>query len=106
MPDLAALRDGRIEVVLCTIDGLKIVAVDLASHSDGSGSSDKKAASHNLCPFGSVTAQSLALPAAPALLANFDLASSAVVPTPLIVLSPPAQGPPLGSRAPPSAFAI
>jgi hypothetical protein len=104
MPDLAALRDGRIEVVLCTIDGLKTVAVYLANHTDKRDSSDKKSAAHNLCPFGSVTLQSLALPTAPAVLVQARATQSDVILPDHLSLLPPAQGPPLGSRAPPSSL--
>jgi len=106
MPDLAALHDGRIEITLCTIEGLKTVAVDLADRTDGKNPSDKEIASHSLCPFGSVTAQSLALPTASALSVNSDPVSLDVVSASFAFLLSPTQGPPLGSRAPPSTFAI
>jgi hypothetical protein len=81
---------------------LKTVAVDLANHTNKRDSSDKRSAAHDLCPFGSVTAQSLALPTAPAVLVEARATHSDVILPDHRSLLPPAQGPPLGPRAPPS----
>ena len=106
MPDLDALQNGRIEIVLCSPDGLKTITVDAAGHStaDHPSSDPKQHAGHDVCPFGSVTSQLLALPAA--LMASIVLhpALSDEAPSSDIRLLPPAHGPPLGSRAPPSSL--
>lgn len=99
MPSIDTLGEGRIEVVVCTGAGLKTLVLD----ADGNPVSphDRQSGNADDCPFGAVTAKAFLLPDA---LAQADLpvpARDRVVNLRDLALKPPAQGPPLGSRAPP-----
>jgi hypothetical protein len=104
MPDLKALGDGRLEITLCTVEGLKTVTVDESGQplTDHSPSNSKKTSSSDLCPFGSVLSHSLALPATASVGMPVALAISIIPSGQTLHLLLPAQGPPLGSRAPPA----
>ena len=104
MPDAGALRDGRLEMTFCTsAGGLKTIAVDIDTHGDPVPSSDGGQAHQSTdCPFNILTS----LPAMPSLtpvLAGLPLLAWPVLLAPRHAVRPPmpAQGPPLGSRAPP-----
>lgn len=60
MPDLDALRDGRIDIVVCTPSGLKTVTV--STDPEGAGVDEQKSPDErvtNDCPFNVVMAQAL-----------------------------------------------
>jgi hypothetical protein len=88
MPDLGALGDGALEIVLCTAHG-----------------GDKPAAPHKSprddCPFGMALAKSFVAPSAPALPVGAQPAEAIIAAPVLAVFPLPQVGPPLGSRAPP-----
>lgn len=99
MPSIDALGEGRIEVVVCTGAGLQTLV--LYSHGNPVSPDDRESVATDKCPFGAVTAKAFLLP---------DALPHAGVPVPArdrlvnfhkFALKPPAQGPPLGSRAPP-----
>jgi hypothetical protein len=97
MPDVAALGEGRFELVICTSSGEKLVqTVDLGGAPNGPVKSIL-----DDCPFHTALGNAFAapdtIPAAvifTASAADFDPLSHALL--------PPALGPPLGSRAPPA----
>ena len=101
MPDTGALRDGRVLITFCSASGGTLATLNLSDKSDhGSGTDTATVAD---CPFGLLAAQAVlpTLNAAVILAAAFrrDLpAPFYTSPRPPL----PAQGPPLGSRAPPS----
>ncbi len=102
MPDLSGERDsGRFAITFCTVGGgTSSLLVDLDSSSD---SSSPDHIGNQDCPFGVVMSQALT-PAQDAI-ALVSLVTHH--PVPLLHRnqaqpSLPAQGPPLGSRAPPS----
>lgn len=104
MPDTRALHDGRIEVTFCSAAG-DLSTLRLALSPDGKGNAG--AGTHSnadtgaQCPFG-LLAHVTPAPAShttPLALASGRPAPAA--PTPLALPVQPAQGPPLGSRAPP-----
>ena len=105
MPDFEALRDGRVEIVVCTPEGLKTIAVDRES---GRPAQDGDRADHstlNDCPFQTVIAKAFAIPAVIGL-PSVGIGRSEDIPRRASpVLLPPAQGPPLGPRAPPAILA-
>ena len=102
MPDLDALQDGRLEIVVCTPSGLKTIALpaETAAPTDEERRSSD-GLSDDQCPFHAVVAQAVVIadmPAeaprpheAPALpgLRRADVPRAAL------------PGPPVGSRAPP-----
>jgi hypothetical protein len=97
MPDLGAIGQGEIELVLCTAGG---DAPILPAHQGDTGSPHKSAGFD--CPFGTVLAKvfvASAVVVAEAIPAAYD----SPAPRPAAELTPPSQGPPLGSRAPPLA---
>ena len=100
MPDLGALRDGQVQIIICTGTGTQALLVDQSGHpvEDG-GAADHAGASD--CAFAISTATALALPSAvPSL--SLPLAAGRTARTSEAGTSfPPAQGPPLGPRAPP-----
>jgi hypothetical protein len=104
MPDAGALRDGRLEMTFCTsAGGFKTFAV--AGHGAATSSSDgehtRQAAD---CPFNILTSLA-AMPSMAPALAGLPLLAWPVLLAPHRAAQPlaPAQGPPLGSRAPPIA---
>lgn len=103
MPDLDALREGRIEIVVCTPGGLKTITVpdDAAGPAGSEGGSSNGATAHE-CPFDAVVSQA-ALLAEPV----SDIGRPAELAGPPLILGAGAPtvrsfGPPLGSRAPPA----
>jgi hypothetical protein len=106
MPDSAALRDGRLELALCSSAGTtSTITVDLSQghHPDHGASHDSSPAATDTCPYW--TAAHLALDLPPPLVMP-ALASAHAAPIVAFAqrsLPPlPALGPPLGPRAPPS----
>lgn len=103
MPDARALHDGRLEVTFCSAAG-DLTTVKIALSSDGkSGGGHSSADTGAQCPFGLLAHVT---PAPAAQTAPLALAVSRAAPfPPAHVAAPvqPAQGPPLGSRAPPLA---
>ena len=106
MPDLKALQDGRVEITLCTADGLKTVLAESPGHSKDSGqdrsSDSNKPVAGDHCPFGSVATQAVALAAAGTATSATDAYVGPVFPAFDPSPRDVAQGPPLGSRAPPA----
>lgn len=105
MPDLGLLKQGGFQIVLCTAQGPTAVTVDADGEPvdpDGGGHDPADAAFAKDCPFGTAFAKAFDVPT---LVATGFLAVPAAVataaPRPLD-LRPPPQGPPLGSRAPPT----
>lgn len=102
MPDLQALRDGRIEIVICTPSGLKSIAVpaDVAAPVVSEDGSSNGTVAHE-CPFDAVISQAI-LPADP--VADVERSAHTAdgprnpASTTFAIRS---LGPPLGSRAPP-----
>ncbi len=103
MPDARALHDGRLEVTFCSAAG-DLTTVKIALSFDGkSGGGHSSADTGAQCPFGLLAHVT---PAPAAQTAPLALAVSRAAPfPPAHVAAPvqPAQGPPLGSRAPPLA---
>ncbi len=100
MPELAAARDGQVRVVLCTGYGSKSVLVD----ESGTPVEDQGSAKHGAggdCPFGAAPASALVVPNPAAALGLPDAWQAFLTPEEASTLLPPAQGPPLGQRAPP-----
>jgi hypothetical protein len=102
MPDTGALRDGRLEMTFCTAaGGMRTFTVD--SRGDPAPASGGEQ-THQVtdCPFSLLTALPAMLSMAPVIVGLALLAWS-VPPAPRHAARPsmPAQGPPLGSRAPP-----
>lgn len=106
MPDLQALQEGRVEIVLCTGIGFKTITVDAAGRPvlpDGSDApSDPGEGAGADCAFRSPAAAALLLPEVAALPAPAAAYSERLRPAAAQALPPPAQGPPLGARAPPA----
>ena len=100
MPDLAAARDGQVRIVICTGYGSKSVVVD-ESGTPVEGQDEAKHGAAGDCPFGAAPAVALAVPDPAAVLALPDLRQAFHTPNDASALLPPAQGPPLGQRAPP-----
>nr|WP_312477349.1 DUF2946 family protein [Achromobacter ruhlandii] len=104
MPDASALEKGRVELTFCTAAGtVSTVFLSLTDDQAATSHQGEKADSGLNCPYGLLTHVASAPPAA-------DLSASLTVPSVRAIffevsraLPPlPAQGPPLGSRAPPS----
>lgn len=102
MPDLHALQDGRFEIVLCTADGAHLLTVGSDGQPiDPDSSKDPKSQSSQDCPFGIAFAKALIVPVSASAMSALIM-RDVVLPSPSdLALLPPAQGPPLGSRAPP-----
>jgi hypothetical protein len=121
MPDVDALRDGRLEMAFCSGNGPQTIAVDMhssmsmdmsagmhhAAHHGSTSSSDESPANPQSqstdCPF-SVLSTLPAMPTIALAVIGLPLLLSAVQPALYIAPLPAVlfQGPPLGSRAPPS----
>lgn len=104
MPDSAALRDGRLELALCSAAGVvSTMTVDLSSPDDHAGHDESQATAADTCPYWTVAHLALDLPAPaplPVLVSTRTLPLAVAMQRALPPL--PALGPPLGSRAPPS----
>jgi hypothetical protein len=102
MPDLGALEHGQVRIVVCTGAGFKSLLVDEAGQPVDAQESGKSQHAGADCPFGTAAAKALLAPtlvvalAPPAYEQHFRHPGSGVA------LLPPAQGPPLGPRAPPT----
>ncbi|SMF76313.1 hypothetical protein SAMN06265365_13237 [Tistlia consotensis] len=102
MPDLSALGEGHFQIVVCTGAGIQTLEVDENGQpieADHPGRPAKSAAD---CPFATAITKALALPDSLPLPADLGQRAEAFFPQPAPALLPPAQGPPLGSRAPPA----
>ena len=102
MPDIDALRDNRIEIVVCTPNGLKTLAIssDANGFTGTQDGSSEGTATHE-CPFDAVISQAIVLQES---FSNFERpvkAADLPLPVKIGTLSVRLQGPPLGSRAPP-----
>lgn len=105
MPDARALHDGRIEVTFCSAAG-DLSTFKIALSPDGNadaGTGEHRSADTGAqCPFGLLAHVT---PAPTPYLAPLALAVSRRLPPPApahqALPAQPAQGPPLGSRAPP-----
>jgi hypothetical protein len=102
MPDLGALKHGQVRIVICTGSGTQALLVDESGQpvDDAAGHSRPHAAAGD-CAFGIATVQALALPDAPATIGGPVVAVALPAADEGRALRPLAQGPPLGSRAPP-----
>jgi hypothetical protein len=102
MPDLGALKNGQVQIVICTGSGTQALLVDASGQpvNDLRGDGPRHGAAGD-CPFGMAMAKAFTLPppvpapAQPIFAHAFPPAGSDQA------LLPPAQGPPLGPRAPP-----
>jgi hypothetical protein len=101
MPDLGTLRDGQVLIVICTGAGTQTLLVDADGRPlDESNAPDHAGAAD--CSFATATATVLALPAGVPALAGPAFAPGTHSGRDGPALLAPAQGPPLGSRAPPA----
>jgi len=101
MPDVAALEHGYVKVVICTGTGAQSLYVDAAGRPiTGQDDSGRKRVG-TACAFAMMSAQALLATAPIAPLPPPGGAGDAAVPHCVGVPPPPAQGPPLGPRAPP-----
>lgn len=104
MPDARALHDGRLEVTFCSAAGdLSTLKIALSPDGKRGGAGHSSADTGAQCPFGLLAHVT---PAPAAQTAPLALAVSRAAPFPparVAVPVQPAQGPPLGSRAPPFA---
>lgn len=102
MPDARALHDGRLEVTFCSAAGdLATLKIALSPDDKRGGAGHSSADTGAQCPFGLLAHVT---PAPAAQTAPLALAVSRAAPFPparVAVPVQPAQGPPLGSRAPP-----
>lgn len=110
MPSVDALRDGRIEMVICSgSGGMRTIVLDAqgelvaASQTPHDGDAHDEASLHlDMCPFGVATSMVALTSMAPAMQVLAIASLSAVRPVRRTALPPlPPQGPPLGARAPP-----
>lgn len=101
MPDFEALRAGRVEIALCSVDGARLVVLDRDGRPAGDTPADHGDASAFHCPFGLATVQAFVLPTLPPLLLSRVAEAAAIDKPTRRDLRPRVRGPPLGSRAPP-----
>jgi len=103
MPDVGALHDGRLEVTFCSAAGAPpALALQLAAKSrSGKNAGHDNAGSGAQCPFGLLAHLTPAPAAAPAVLAPAAARHAPPRPAARALPTQGAQGPPLGSRAPP-----
>jgi len=101
MPDLGALQEGEVQIVICTGSGTQTLMVNTAGQPVDIGGDVSKHGAAGDCAFGMVAGKIFVLPAL--LDGATDHGSSRTFPQPVSIAAstPPAQGPPLGSRAPP-----
>jgi hypothetical protein len=100
MPDLGAARAGQVRIVICTGYGSKSVLVDESGKPIDDQGGRKHAAAGD-CPFGAAPAAALTVPDPAAALPLPNLRQAFLAPDSVPALLPPAQGSPLGPRAPP-----
>lgn len=104
MPDASALEKGRVELTFCTAAGtVSTIILSLTDEGPDTSHHGDNAASGIDCPFGLLTHVAAAPPVtAPA--AALSVQTASLIPFEVSRALPPlpAQGPPLGSRAPPS----
>lgn len=99
MPDLAAAGDGQVRIVICTGYGSKSILVDeTGAPADDRGTSQP---GHGDCPFGTASGAAFLAPEPALAPLHPVLAQGFLPPAGAQSLTPPAQGPPLGQRAPP-----
>lgn len=99
MPGTSAMQDGKLVLSFCTAGGMQM-SLPMSLTDDPASS---EAVPGTDCPFGLLAAQ--AMPPAPSPVPMFvavAIREAAVVITHQSLPPLPAQGPPLGSRAPPS----
>jgi len=102
MPDVRALERGQVQIVICTGYGAKSLLVDEAGQpveGQGAGKAQHDGAAD--CPFGMASAKAFLAAAAAPTLDLPVLGDGFLPPAGALALLPPAQGPPLGQRAPP-----
>lgn len=101
MPDPSALRDGRVAITFCTSSGgLFAALVNVSGNSDHASEHDVAASAE--CPYGLLATQAVIPVVNATVLLAAVLHRAPPAPSSNIALPPsPAQGPPLGSRAPP-----
>lgn len=104
MPDASALEKGRIELTFCTAAGtVSTISVSLTDDSADAKNHGDNAASGMDCPFGLLTHVAAAPPvSAPAVALPIQASPPVQFEVSRALPALPAQGPPLGSRAPPS----
>jgi hypothetical protein len=102
MPDLGALEHGQVRIVVCTGAGFKTLLVDEAGQPVGSQEAGKTQHAGDGCPFGTASASAFLAPALVVTLAPPVFQRHFLLPGSGVALLPPAQGPPLGPRAPPT----
>lgn len=110
MPDFGALREGRIEITLCTLEGARLLVLDGGGGTAGEFPAQKDPAHGGKvsaldCPFGLAAAQAAVMPVQPPLALPRPATVVAVHAPVRQSLRPEIRGPPLGSRAPPTDFA-
>lgn len=97
MPDMAAVAQGKIQLVLCTVDGPISIALSDASPDHSSSASQLEP-----CPFGLAGASVPLLDARPGMLIVRVANRAGAWPVSHVALPvQPATGPPIGARAPP-----
>lgn len=101
MPDLGALQEGEVQIVICTGSGIQTLMVNAAGQPVENGSDASKHAAAGDCAFGMAAGKAFVLPAFIAATTDHGSARRLPPPVSIAALAPPAQGPPLGSRAPP-----
>ena len=103
MPDAGALRDGRIQIALCTAAGVSTMPAAMVPPVPDAPASDK-ATTGTDCAFSLLSQQAQAVPASTAAPALWVVLFSSSAPVADNTTLPAAgtHGPPLGSRAPPS----
>lgn len=101
MPDARALHDGRLEVTFCSAAGnLSVLSVALSPDKAGKAGHDA-AGTGAQCPFGLLAHVAPAPSSALTPILPTAAAEAPAAPPHRAVPAQPAQGPPLGSRAPP-----
>jgi len=100
MPDVAALRDGSFEIVICTPGGSKILSVDSDGNPVERDGSDRSPLSD--CEFRLVVAQAALNPSAPVLEVRPVIRVESAFSRADRRSTEHNHGPPLGSRAPPT----
>ena len=99
MPDFAAAADGQVRIVICTGFGSKSILVDEAGNPVAD--QDDSQPGYGDCPFGTASGAAFLTPEPAVAPVHAGLAKGFVPPAGAQALPPPAQGPPLGQRAPP-----
>ncbi|MPY75766.1 MAG: DUF2946 domain-containing protein [Alphaproteobacteria bacterium] len=103
MPDFGTNRataaDGQVRIVICTGFGSKSILVDEAGNP--AADQDDSQPGHGDCPFGTASGAAFLTPEPAMAPVHAGLAKGFVPPAGAQALPPPAQGPPLGQRAPP-----